>query len=224
MQQQLDVILNSLNAFWSQVAGFIPKLIAAALLILAGWLVARLVRVAVRRLLYTMRFKSLVHSSGLEYVLLHADIKITVTELLAGLSFWVVMLVVVVMVSNSLGLYAVADLFNRIVLYLPNVFVAIIVLVLGSLVGRFINRMTFTWLNNMGIKNAIQFSTGAQYAVYLLTLFIALQQLGIGGTLLTSAFIILFGAICLALALAFGLGGKEWAAGVIARSAGKGGE
>jgi hypothetical protein len=219
MEKQIDIFVSSLNAFWQQIANFVPKMVAAILLLLIGWLIARLVRGGVRRLLAISQFKSLVHNSGVEDLLRHGGITVTFTGMIAELSFWFVMLVVIVMVSNSLGLTVVADLFNRIVLYLPNVIVAILVLIFGSLLGRFINRLMFAWLNNLGVANALILSTATQYSVYVLTLFLALQQLNIGAQLLTAAFVILFGGICLALALAFGLGGRDWAASVIERAA-----
>ena len=221
MEQQFDVIVSSLNAFWQQVASFVPTLIAAILLLLIGWLISRLVRGAVRRVLEISQFKILVQNSGVEDLLRHGGMNVTLTGIIAELSFWFVMLVVIVTVSNSFNLQVVADLFNRIVLYLPNVLVAILVLIFGALLGRFINRLLFAWLNNLGIENALIISTGTQYGLYVLTLFLALQQLNIGTQLLTAAFVILFGSICLALALAFGLGGREWAAGVIARATAK---
>lgn len=218
MEQQFDAILSSINTFWAQIASFVPTLIAAVLLLLVGWLFARIARGAVRRLLDISQFKTLVHNSGVEELLRHGGMNVTLAGVIAELSFWLVMLVVIVMVSNSLNLHVVADLFNRVVLYLPNVIVAILVLIFGALLGRFINRLMFAWLNNLGIDNALIISTATQYSIYVLTLFLALEQLNIGAQLLTAAFVILFGAICLALALAFGLGGREWAAGVIARA------
>jgi hypothetical protein len=101
------------------------------------------------------------------------------------------------------------------VLYIPNIIVAILVLVFGVLVARFINSMVFAYLNNIGVQGALTISTLAEYATIIFVVFVALEQLAIGTTLLTAAFQIGFGAIGLALALAFGLGGREWAAGVI---------
>jgi len=89
------------------------------------------------------------------------------------------------------------------------------VLVFGTLLARFINRLVFAWLNNLGVNGSLTISTIAEYAVQIFAVFVALEQLNIGTQLITAAFIILFGSVCLALALAFGLGGKEWAAGVI---------
>jgi len=82
-------------------------------------------------------------------------------------------------------------------------------------VARFINRMVFAYLNNIGVQGALTISTLSEYAVIIFVVFVALEQLQIGTSLLTAAFQIGFGAIGLAFALAFGLGGREWAAGVI---------
>jgi hypothetical protein len=221
MEKQIDIFVSSLHSFWQQIANFVPRMVAAVLLLLIGWLVARLVRAAVRRLLDISQFKTLVHNSGIEDLLRHGGLNVTLTGMIAELSFWFVILVVIVMVSNSLDLTVVADLFNRIVLYLPNVVVAILVMIFGALLGRFIQRLMFAWLNNLGIVNAIFLSTAMQYSIYVLTLFLALQQLNVGAQLLTAAFVILFGGICLALALAFGLGGRDWAASVVARATSK---
>jgi hypothetical protein len=77
--------------------------------------------------------------------------------------------------------------------------------------------MVFAWLRNLGVDGALTISTIAEYGVQVFSVFVALEQLAIGTQLLTTAFAILFGAVCLALALAFGLGGREWAARAIER-------
>jgi hypothetical protein len=219
MQQQIDIFVSSLMTFWGQIAMFIPKLGAALLLLFIGWLFAKVVRTGVKRLLQVAHFDALAQKSGVEEFLKHGDMSITLSGVIAEVSYWLVILVVIVTTSNSLGLQAVAELFNRVVLYLPNVIVAILVLVFGTLMARFINRMVFAWLNNLGIDSALTISTAAEYGVQIFALFVALEQLNIGTQMLTAAFIILFGAICLGLALAFGLGGREWAAGVIEKLA-----
>ena len=215
MQQQLDVFVTSLTSFWTQLAGFVPQLLAALLLLFVGWLIANLVRTGVMKLLDMLRFDSIAEKTGIEAFLKQGNLDISLSRLLAKLAYWIVIFVVVVTVSNSLGLTMVADLFNQVVLYIPNIIVAILVLVFGVLVARFINRMMFAYLNNIGVQGALTISTLAEYGVIIFVVFVALEQLAIGTTLLTAAFQIGFGAIGLALALAFGLGGREWAAGVI---------
>jgi Mechanosensitive ion channel, conserved TM helix len=217
MQQQLDIIVTSLTSFWTQMAGFVPQLIAALVLLFVGWIVARVVRSGIVKLLNLLHFDDLAQKSGIEAFLKEGDLDVSLSRLIASLVYWLLILVVIVMVSNSLGLHVVADLFNRIVLYIPNIVVAILVLVFGAVLSRFINRVIFAYLNNIGIQGALTISTISEYAILVFVFFIALEQLQIASELITAAFSIAFGAFALAFAIAFGLGGKEWAAGLIAR-------
>jgi len=162
-----------------------------------------------------LHFDSLAEKTGIEAFLKQGNLELSLSRLLAKLAYWVVIFIVVVTVANSLGLHIVADLVNKIVLYIPNIIVAILVLVFGILVARFINRMVFAYLNNIGVQGALTISTLSEYSVIIFVVFVALEQLQIGTSLLTAAFQIGFGAVGLAFALAFGLGGREWAAGVI---------
>jgi hypothetical protein len=217
MQQQLDVFVASLTSFWTQLAGFVPQLLAALVLLFVGWLFANLIRTGVMKLLDLLHFDSLAEKTGIEAFLKQGNLDISLSRMLARLAYWVVIFIVIVTVSNSLGLQMVAELFNKVVFYIPNIIVAILVLVFGVLVARFINRMVFAYLNNMGVQGALTISTLSEYATIVFVVFVALEQLQIGTNLLTAAFQIGFGAIGLAFALAFGLGGREWAAGVIKR-------
>lgn len=222
MQQQLDVFVASLTSFWTQLASFVPQLLAALVLLFVGWILANLARTGVIKLLDLLRFDSLAEKTGIEAFLRQGHVEISLGRLIANLVYWVIIFIVIVTVANSLGLHMVAELFNKIVLYIPNVIVAILVLVFGVLVARVINRLVFAYMNNIGVQGALTISTLSEYAVIIFVVFIALEQLEIGTTLLTAAFQIGFGAIGLALALAFGLGGREWAAGVIKRVAERG--
>ena len=215
MQQQLDIFVASLTSFWTQLAAFIPQLLAALVLLFIGWLFANLLRTGLVKLLDVLKFDELSLKTGIEAFLKQGNINISLSRLLANLVYWLVILVVIVTVANSLGLHAVAELFNRVVLYLPNIIVAILVLVFGILIARFINRLVFAYLNNIGVEGALTISTFSEYAVIVFVVFMALEQLQIGTQLLTAAFQIAFGAVGLALAIAFGLGGRDWAAGVI---------
>ena len=105
---------------------------------------------------------------------------------------------------------------NQLANYLPRIIVAILVLIFGTLLARFINRLVFAWLHSIKVDSALVVSTSAEYGIQIFALFVALEQLGIGTQLLIALFVIVFGSMFLALAIAFGLGGKEWASKVIA--------
>jgi len=215
--QQLDVVLASLTSFWTHLAAYIPQLIGSLILLLLGWIVARLARSGVVQLLKIVHFDVLAEKSGVEALLKQGNLDISLAGALSNLVYWILILVVLVTVSNSLGLQMVADLFNKVVLYIPNVIVAILVLVFGSILARFANRVSFAYFDKIGVQGALTLGTLCEYAVLIFVLFVALEQLQIGTQLLTAAFQVGFGAIGLALAISFGLGGKEWAAGVIQR-------
>ncbi len=209
---QIDLFLISLQTFWGQIALFMPKLLAAALLLLAGWLLARLLRAGVKRALVALGFLRMAEKSGLEALVKQGGVDLSLAGIIAGAIYWLVLLVVAVSAANSLGLDSVASLANKVILYLPKVVVAILILVFGTLLARVVNRVVFAWLNNTKFPGALSVSTGTEYAVQIFALFLALEQMEIGTTLLTVAFTIVFGGFVLTLALAFGLGGRDWAA------------
>lgn len=212
MDAQLDLFLTSVQTFWGQIALFLPKLLAAMLLLLVGWLLARVLRAGVKRGLEALGFGHMAEKSGLEALIRQGGVDLSLAGIIAGTTYWLVLLVVAVSAANSLGLDSVAGLANKVILYLPKVVLAVLILVFGTLFARLINRLIFTWLNNNKFPGALTVSTGSEYAVQIFALFLALEQLEIGTTMLTVAFAIVFGGVVLALALAFGLGGREWAA------------
>lgn len=217
MQQQLDIFVASLTSFWTRLAAFIPQLLAALLLLFVGWIIAKLIRAAFNKFLSVIHFDQLAQKSGIESFLKYGELEVSLSKILAELVYWLVMLVVIILVSDSLGLSKVTELFHKVALYIPNIIIAIIVLVFGTLLARAINRVVFAYLKNIGVEGALTISTLAEYAIQIFVVFVAMEQLNIGTQLLTTAFAIGFGAVSLALAIAFGLGGKDWAADVIDR-------
>ncbi len=215
MSEQMNLTLESLNTFWSQFVLFLPQLVVAALLLIVGWLVAKLLRKVMIKLLKLLRLDVAAEKAGVEDFLLQGGVQYTTITILANLIYWFIMFAVSLAVLNSLGLPAAAELFNRIILYIPNIIVAVLVLIFGTLFAKLIRGVTFTYLSNVGIAGAEFVSHVAQWALLIFVVSVALEQLAIGGQVLVSAFQIAFGALCLALALAFGLGGREWAAHIL---------
>ncbi|MCP5277229.1 MAG: hypothetical protein H6935_02575 [Thiobacillus sp.] len=215
VMEQVDIFTASLTTFWTQLASFVPQLLVALVLLFIGWILAKVARSGVRRLLVALKFDKITEKSGLEAFMQHAELELSVAGVIGNLVYWLIILVMIVTVANSLGLQMVADLFNKVVLYIPNVIVAILVLVFGTILARFINRLVFAWLNNMEFDGALTVSTFSEYAMMVFVFFIAMEQLQIANELLTAAFIIAFGAVGLAFAIAFGMGAKDWAGRVV---------
>jgi len=222
MIEQLTIVLKSLETFWLQVVAFLPRLLLATILLTAGWLVAKFFRRAVTKILRLIRLDDVAEKAGVDDFLLRGGVRFTSVTLVANLVYWFIMFTIILAVLTTLGLQVAATMIDRIIFYVPNVLVAVIVLIFGSLFARLVKGATITYLNNIGITGAGTISIIAQYAILIFVVSVALEQLSIGGQVLISAFQIAFGSLCLALALAFGLGGRDWASQVINKTWGKG--
>lgn len=208
---------SSLQQFWFYFREQIPMFLSAVFLLLVGWIIARIIEKAFAKFFRLIRLEDLAEKAGIENFLYRGGVKFTTSTLLAKLIYWFIMFTFTLAVLNSIGLQSAADLFNKMVLYIPNLIVAFIVLLFGTLFAKFAHTASNAYLNNIGISGAEGMSLVIKYAILLFVGSMVLEQLNIGGQILVSAFQIAFGALCLALALAFGLGGKDWAAKILER-------
>ena len=215
MQYQFDIFMSSLNQFWLQMVNFVPKLLAVVVILFVGWLVAKLVRSAVKRILTLTQFDRFAQKSGLEAFMNSGNYNLTMSGIISQVMYWLVILLFIITGANALEMTQVATLLQQLAGYLPHIIVAILVVVFGTLLARFVNRLVFAWLHSIKFPHALAVSTSAEYGIQIFSVFVALEQLGIGMQLIYSLFVIAFGAFFLALAIAFGLGGKDWAARVI---------
>ena len=208
MGQFRDMLYNSIERFIERAGNALPNILAALVILVVGWLLAKLVRIVVIKVLHLMRFHIAAWKTGVDGVLQRAGVKYNLVELIGQIFYWILILVVLFMAVDALGLQAGSELLNRFLLYIPNIIVAIIVLVLGLLLANFVATVIQTSLSNAGFTHPRFLAQVAKYALIIFVAAIALEQLGVGEQIVVQAFTILFGAICLALALAFGLGGR----------------
>jgi len=210
-------LLASLQRQWYAFTAALPDVLLAIVLLIAGWLFAKIVRRVVIRGLRAIRFDVLAERAGIEDFLIQGGVRFTAVTLVAAALYWMILLGIFVALLDSLGVRAAGDLFSRMVNYLPNVLLAVGILVFGSLLARILGGVVYSYLNNIGSPAAEPVGAIARFALLAFVLFMAAEQLAIQSQVLVSAFQIAFAALCLALALAFGLGGRDWAASVIDR-------
>jgi hypothetical protein len=179
--------------------------------------VARLVRKGLVRILRWMKVDEFAERAGLEDFLVQGRVRYTTVTLIAGTVYWLILLGVFIGLLDALGVQAAGELFARLVRFVPNVLLAVGILVFGSLLSRVVGGVVSSYLANVGSPTAEPVGALARYAMLVFVLFMAAEQVAIGSAVLVSAFQIAFAAVCLAAALAFGLGGREWAARVIER-------
>jgi hypothetical protein len=217
MQETMADILASLQQTLDQFLTLIPRIVAALLVVMIGWLVARFARRATIRIARLFRLDALAERIGIEGFLLQGGVKYTAVTLLGGIVYGLILFATLLALLSTLGLEAGKELVNRVILFIPSVIVAVIILTLGTVLARVVGALTFTYMNNIGNSAAGLVAALARYAILAFVLAMALEQLALRSDILVSGFQIAFGALCLALALAFGLGGREWAARVLDR-------
>jgi hypothetical protein len=208
----LTFYLEPLRAFLFQIGAFVPRLVFAALILIAGWLIAKVVRFAVNRGLHAINFHVLTERAGIDNFLRQGGMVSDSTVAFGVLAFWTVILAALIVAFNGLGLIHVAELLGRILWFVPNVFVALLILVLGAFFAKFVGDAASTYGRNAGMQDILLLGKVARYAILLFVVLIALDQIKVGGDIVRQSFLIILGGVVFALALAFGLAGKDWAA------------
>jgi hypothetical protein len=217
-----DIISESVGSFVSGIGAFLPRILAALLILIVGWIVAKVLKAAVARGLRLVQFPTLTAKAGIDEFLTTGGLTRTATDLLGVLVYWLIMLIVLVTAVNALGLEVASSLLNEILLYIPNIIAAVIVVAVGLYAANFISAMVRTAAANAGIEEAGLVAALSRYALIVFTFAIALGQLRIGQELVTNGFLIAFGAASFGAALAIGLGAREFVGRWIEERFGKG--
>jgi len=215
MPDQIKAVLESLKIFWEQLIQFMPQFVIGILFMIIGLLLARLLRKVIIKLLRLARLDIIAEKAGIEDILLKGGAQYSTVNIVANLIYWFFMFGLTLAVLHSFGLDMAKELFNRFLLYIPNVIVAVLVLIFGTLLAKLLRGTTLTYLTSVRVAGAEFISAVIYIALIFLVVSTALQQLSLGGQVLISAFEIAFGGLCLALAIAFGLAGKEWATQIL---------
>jgi small-conductance mechanosensitive channel len=147
--------------------------------------------------------------AGLDDLFLRGGIRQSPVELVGGLVYWMLMMVFFMAAVNALGLQAASSFLNNMLLYFPRIFAAIFILVLGLLLANFISGLVKVGAVNFRWVKADLLGRVVRYVIIVITSAMALEELDIAPQIVTAAFIILFGSVCFALSLAFGLGCKD---------------
>ena len=215
--ETFDLLLEPLRALLVQVGQFLPRLALALLVVVAGWLVAKVARLAAHKGLRAINFHVLTERAGMDGFLKQGGMETDATGIFAALVYWLVILAALVIGFNSVGLTYVTDLLREVVLFVPRVIVALLILAFGAYFARFIGSTLMTYCRNIGVQDGELLGRLAQYAIVGFVVLIALDQVHIGGEIIRQTFLIVIAGIVLALALAFGLGGQRWAADLLER-------
>lgn len=219
-----QVLVEPLRAAARDIVAFLPSLLTGLVVLVVGLGLAWLVKLLVLRIIKLLKVDEAFARSGVTEALNKMAVKDTPAKLVGRTFFWLVTFLFFVLALKVMKVPAIDRLLERFLLYLPNIFVALIILVLGWLLGNFLGRAALIASVNAGVKLAGQISRGVKAVILLFAFVMAFEQLGIGRSTIIAAFTIAFGGAVLALALAFGLAGKDLARTFLEKRVGKGGE
>ncbi len=210
------IVIEPVKAMLVRAATFLPTLIGILIILIVGWSIAAVLKNVVLKLLKMIQFDTASEKSGLSDVLRKGGIKNTLSELVGGLIYWIVMLLVFMAAMNALGMTVVASLLDKVILYIPNVIAAVFIISIGIFFASIIGSIVMTASANAGMKQAKLLSQVTQTVIVIFATIMTLEQLNIATTILSTTITILLGAIGLAFAIAIGLGAKDIAGKLMA--------
>ena len=205
------VIIEPFKSFLESILQFLPNFLTFLLMLVIGIILGRVLNSIFLRIFRAIGLDKFSERSGVVDLIRKGGIRDSVSVLLAKAVRWITVAIFAIIALRALEIPTIEGLFERFLLYLPNVFVAATILLFGYLLGNFLGRAALIASVNAGIKIAGAIGKFVKFTVFLLAATMALEQLGIGKETIVIAFAIIFGGIVLALSIAFGLGGKETA-------------
>lgn len=199
---------NALNHFMS----FLPALMGAIIVLVIGWIVSGFLARLIEKGLRAVGLERAVHHSGINDFIVRSGTKWTTSQVIAELIKWFIRLIFIQAAANILGMPQITAIINSIVLFIPNIVVAMVIIVIGALIAKFLSGVVRGSVAEMGVGNPDLLAALTRYAVIGFAVIAAINQLGIAAVVINTLFIGLVGAIALAVGLAFGLGGRDVAA------------
>ena len=202
---------------FSSLMTFIPRLVGALVILLVGYFVAKAIGKLVCKLLNRVGFNQWMDRAGVSGVLQRSGTGLTAVDLLGKVVFWFVFLITFTMFASALGVPEISDFMSSMLSYVPKIFAAIVILCLAALFANFIAAVIRGATGNETVAKI------GRIAILVYAAFAALTQLGIATHLTGNTLLIVLGAAGLAAGLAFGLGGRDMAAGTLERVFGRDG-
>lgn len=201
-------LVSAMGALWAKIAGFIPALLGAIVVVVLGFVVARLLDTLLSKLLAKIGLDRLVQGTGLNKILARVGIRAPVSTVIGKIVYWFVLLVFLVSALESLGLERISATLDVLALYVPKVFAAAIVLLAGMLLAQLLNTLVSGAAEGVGLEYAAALGRITQGLIIIITISVAIGQLDIKTELLNYVIAIVLFSVGLAAAIAVGLGSR----------------
>src|ERR671916_1818282 len=207
-----DTLFQPLQNALSTFLSYLPQLVGAIVILIIGYIVAKVLQAVVGRVLQAIGFDSWMEKGGIKQFFDRAETNQTPHSILGQLVFWFVFIIAITMAADALGIPQVSAVLAQLIAYIPNIIAAILILILAALLANFLAGIV------RGATGSDLLASVARYAIIVYAAFAALTQLGIAVQLTANTFLILLGAVALAAAIAFGIGGREGAQDILQKA------
>jgi hypothetical protein len=207
-----DAVLVSVTTALENLLGFLPALIGALIVLILGWIIAGFLAGLVEKALKAVGFERAAQTTGIAGFIQQAGSGWTASKIVAEIVKWFIRLVAIQAAASILGLTQISAAINAVLLWLPNLVVALVIIVVAALLANFVSGIVRGAASEMGFASPGLLSNVARYAIIAFAVVAAVNQLGIAPTVVNTLLIGTVGAVALALGLAFGLGGRDVAA------------
>jgi small-conductance mechanosensitive channel len=211
-QQAEDTFVQPLQNALSTFLSYLPQLVGAIIILIIGYIVAKVLQAVVTRVLRGIGFENWMERGGIKQFFDRAQTRQTPTSIIGKLVFWFVFIIAITMAADALGIPQVSAVLGQLIAYIPSIIAAILILILAALLANFVSGIV------RGATGSDLLANVARYAIIVYAVFAAITELGIAVTLTAPTFLILLGAVALAAALAFGLGGRDLARDILQRA------
>jgi hypothetical protein len=201
----------SLTGALADFMAFIPKLLGALVILLVGWLIAKAVQALVTKGLQVVRFNQIADRAEIDQFLVRAGVHADPASVVGRLAYWFLMLIFFVAAFSALGLPQVSGVLEQIIGFIPNLVVALVILLLGALAANFVANLVRGTTGTARVGDPDLLATIARSAILVFAVLMAFDQLEIAPTIVNTLWMALIGMVAVAGALAFGLGGRDLA-------------
>jgi small-conductance mechanosensitive channel len=205
-----DTLFQPLQNALSTFLSYLPQLVGAIVIFIIGYIVAKVLQAVVGRVLQGIGFDSWMEKGGIKQFFDRAQTSYTPATVLGRLVFWFVFIIALTMAADALGIPQVSAVLGQLIAYIPSIIAAI--LILAALLANFVSGIV------RGATGSGLLANVARYAIIVYAVFAAITELGIAVELTAPTFLILLGAVALAAALAFGIGGREVAQDILQKA------
>jgi hypothetical protein len=212
-----DAILASLSTAFAMLFSSFPRIVGFLVILAIGWIIAALVAKALASLLRAAHFDGFAERAGLAGLLQRSGGKQNTSAVVAGIVKWFVRLITLMVAFDALGLPAVSEVLRQLLMWLPNLIVALVALMIGGIAAKALGEAVRNTAVKAELDNPPLLAAVARNAVWVFAIVVAINQIGVAATLVNIFFVGVVGALALALGLSFGLGGRDSAGALLRR-------